>query len=67
MPMHLFVTADGVANSGSHSLGWEAVHKGPLYGHDASGEHESMVTEPHVSHVVAMLMPPVRTAHEAQA
>ena len=50
-PMELFLTAEGVAESGSPSLGWAAVHKGSLRIHDIPGGHISMVKEPHVSEV----------------
>ncbi len=50
-PMELFLTAEGVTESGSPSLGWAAVHKGSLRIHDIPGGHISMVKEPHVSEV----------------
>ncbi|MGH7722019.1 MAG: amino acid adenylation domain-containing protein [Candidatus Dormibacteria bacterium] len=63
-PLDLFLTAPAVAEGPSASLGWEAIHRGPLHIHDIPGEHASMVTEPHVSVVADML---VRTLRRAQA
>ena len=51
-PMELFVTADGTTYSGSRSLGWDRLHRGPLRIHEVPGRHNSMLIEPHV-HVVA--------------
>ena len=64
-PMDLFLTARGVTESGSRSLGWEEVHQGPLCIHDVPGGHESMVSEPHVSTVAEMLSVALRRAQEA--
>jgi amino acid adenylation domain-containing protein len=62
VPMDLFVAADGVAESGSRSLGWDAIHRGPLQIHDVPGGHVSMMTEPHVSVVAEMLRLSLRRA-----
>ncbi len=62
-PMELFLTAEGVAESGSPSLGWASVHKGSLHTHAIPGGHISMVKEPYVSEVAARLAQSLRRAH----
>ncbi|MEO6859749.1 MAG: amino acid adenylation domain-containing protein [Solirubrobacteraceae bacterium] len=61
-PMDLFVTADGVANCQSRSLGWDEIHKGPLRVHDTLGDHLSMVLEPNVTVLSQMLASNLRLA-----
>jgi thioesterase domain-containing protein len=64
-PVTLFLTEEGVAHTGSRSLGWEQVHKGPLQVHSVPGEHVSMVIEPHVSVVAEMLTLSLRRVQAA--
>jgi thioesterase domain-containing protein len=45
LPMNLFVTTDTVTMTGSDSLGWADVHKGPLEIHAVPGEHVSLLSE----------------------
>jgi amino acid adenylation domain-containing protein len=61
-PMEVFLTSEGVRNSGSKSFGWETVHKGSLLIHEVPGEHITMVKEPDVFVVAEMLSDGLRRA-----
>jgi thioesterase domain-containing protein/acyl carrier protein len=65
VPMDLFLSAEAVAESGSRSLGWEEIHKGPLHIHGMPGTHVSMVTAPHMSVVAETLTLRLRRAQQA--
>jgi len=47
-PMQLFASADSIRATGSPTLGWEQVHRGPITQHVLAGDHMAMMTEPYV-------------------
>lgn len=55
LPMNLFVTTDTVKETGSDSLGWAQVHKGPLEIHTAPGDHVSLLSETFAGEFTALL------------
>ena len=55
LPMNLFVTTDTVKETGSDSLGWAHVHKGPLEIHTAPGDHHSLLSETFAEEFTALL------------
>ena len=65
--MAVFGTADMVDMTGSPSLGWETVHRGPITVHPIPGDHLSMLTEPHVRLVADILTGSLREAQVCSA
>lgn len=48
VPMELFASEDSVSATGARTIGWEAVHQGPISSHVLPGGHVEMMTEPNV-------------------
>ncbi len=61
-PMEIFLTSEGIRYSGSPTFGWETIHKGPLLVHEVSGQHVTMVKEPHVLVLAEILSESLRRA-----
>ena len=55
LPMNLFVTTEYVKATGSDSLGWAHVHKGPLEIHTVPGHHASLLSETFAGEFSALL------------
>jgi thioesterase domain-containing protein/acyl carrier protein len=55
LPMNLFVTTDTVTETGSDSLGWAHVHKGPLEIHTAPGDHGSLLSATFAGEFTALI------------
>jgi amino acid adenylation domain-containing protein len=60
--MDLFTSADNVEATGSPTLGWENVHRGPITLHAIPGKHLSVLTEPNVRIVAETLSARIRHA-----
>jgi len=61
-PLDLFVTDEMVKRTGSDSLGWADLHRGPVRVHTVPGDHLSMLVAPHVQVLAATLAASVRQA-----
>ncbi len=59
-PLDLFVTDEMVQRTGSESLGWADLHRGPLRVHPIPGDHLSMLVVPHVQVLAARLAASLR-------
>jgi amino acid adenylation domain-containing protein len=59
-PMNLFVTPDTADQTGSDSLGWADVHKGPLEIHRVAGDHDSLLTETLASELAELVSASLR-------
>ncbi len=66
-PIDLFRTNGAMLYNGSDSLGWNEVHRGALRVHEAPGDHLTMVTEPHVDVLAAMVAQSLRAAQRERA
>lgn len=64
-PMDVFVTDDRVTGSGSRSLGWDELHRGPLRVHRLDGDHRTIVTEPQVRTLAELVTSSLRDAQRA--
>jgi amino acid adenylation domain-containing protein len=62
VPMDLFTSADNVDVTGTATLGWDSVHRGPLTLHTIPGKHLAMLTEPNVRVVAEILSASLRRA-----
>jgi thioesterase domain-containing protein len=56
----LFTSAEGVSLTGSASLGWDGVHRGPIRVHPSPGDHFSLLTEPSLRALADSLRESVR-------
>ena len=53
--MNLVVTTDSVKKTGSDSLGWVDMHKGPLEIHTVPGDHDSALPEICAAYIALVL------------
>jgi thioesterase domain-containing protein/acyl carrier protein len=61
VPVDLFTSAETVSLTGSASLGWDSVHRGPLRIHPSAGDHFSLLTEPSLRALAANLRDSMQT------
>jgi amino acid adenylation domain-containing protein len=62
VPMNLFVTTDTINHTGSESLGWADVHRGPLQIHRAPGDHDSLLSEMSAKDFTALVWASLRNS-----
>jgi thioesterase domain-containing protein len=61
-PLVVFLTDASLAASGSPTLGWESVHRGPIEAVGVPGDHLTLWKEPNVARLAAEVATRVRRA-----